>query len=233
VGRRVSIMGVIAATATLLLAGCTSGGDSGPTSTSTSSVQVTAQTAPSTSTSFPGGGDPPPNSTSSEAPSSVTVPAEATLPMPSDSSTVQAVDSVEAADRIAIEAVWFEFWTLMDNLTAMPSAERVAEANKLMLDPVKSRILDGAAKNEAQGATEFGRITLHPYWYRPVDGAAYAVLGDCIDFSQSGTVDSAGQEVSRGRANVNTVGSFVRDEKGNWKLWQLNQVRDLPCTVAG
>lgn len=232
--------GMLAA-AVLSVSGCTGSGDPvGSTSgTSMTSTVATTSDPPSGTPSETEALTTTPTSSSPTSPTApttseqVTIPPEASaLPLPADNSTVDALNPQEVADRTAIEAVWRRAWDLYSTIDDVPASERPAEVGAVMLDPLKSQLLQGAAKDDAEGITSYGSITLHPYWYRGVDGKPYAVIGDCRDVSAFGDVSrTTGDKISVGVKNSNTVGQFIRTTDG-WKLWNVTYVTDVPCTAA-
>lgn len=163
----------------------------------------------------------------------VTVPAEAsTLPLPSDDTRVDALNPQEMADRAAVEAVWQDVWNLVPQINEIPATERAAAVDPFMVDPIRTQLLSSADDADTRGATTYGSITLHPYWYRAVGGLPYAVIGDCRDASQFGAADRAtGEKKSVGTKDNNTVGKFVKID-GRWKLFDVTYVQDVPCTVG-
>jgi hypothetical protein len=222
--------------AVTLLPGCTSatqGTTSSTTSTSTASAEDTTPVTTSSDASTSSI-----TSTSSMTPTATstteTVPAEASaLPLPADNSTVDALNQQEKDDRAAIEAAWRKVWDLYAGIDEIPAADRPAKVNALMLDPLSSQLINGAAADDAAGVISYGSITLHPYWYRAVDGTPYAVIGDCADFSQFGNADRAtGEKKTVGIKNRNTVGYFIHADDG-WKLWNVTYVTDLACEPVG
>lgn len=202
-----------------------------PTPSSPSTAQSTVDTQDATP---PGSrtpeGEPSASSTSSAA---TTVPAEASaLPLPSDDTRVDALNPQEQAERAAIEAVWREVWKLVPQINEVSETERAAAVDQLMMDPIRTQLLASAADADARGATTYGSITLHPYWYRAVGGLPFAVIGDCRDASQFGAADRAtGEKKSVGTKDNNTVGKFVKVD-GSWKLFDVTYVQDVPCSVG-
>jgi hypothetical protein len=225
--------------AVLVLQGCSSnptGPDQNPSTTSTtaaSSVETTpipTNSSGSSSTSTATSSSTAPT-TSSNPP---TIPAEASaLPLPADNSTVDALNQREIDDRAAIESAWRKVWDLYSRINAIPAADRASKVDALMLDPIRTQLLEGAAQDDAQGLTQYGSIALHPYWYRAVGGLPYAVIGDCRDTSQFGDAEVAGgNKRTVGVPASNTVGYFVQIPGGNWKLWNVTYVTNLPCSAG-
>jgi hypothetical protein len=155
------------------------------------------------------------------------------LPMPAGSATVQAANPQEETDRAAVEMVWRRVWDLVTIINEIPLAERQARADALLLDPIRSQLLASAAKADSDGETFYGTIQLHPYWYRSIDGQNNAVIGDCRDASNFGSmIRATGEKRSVGIKGSNTVGRFLRGQDGSWKLWQVSYLTDLPCDPA-
>jgi hypothetical protein len=221
--------------AVTLLQGCTSETATPSSSTTNTSTASAEDTTPVTTSSSANTSSSTSSTTSTTATTSTTetVPAEASaLPLPADNSTVDALNPEEVTDRAAIESAWRKVWDLLARINEIPAADRPAQVDALMIDPIRSQLIDSAAKADTQNTTSYGSITLHPYWYRAVDGQPYAVIGDCRDTSGFGSIDRAtGQKLSVGVKASNTVGYFVRVD-GRWKLWDVKYVDDLPCTAG-
>lgn len=164
------------------------------------------------------------------------MPAEASaLPMPASNGTdptVPAANSQERADRDAIEAVWRQAWLTYETIPDVPAEERRDLVYASFTDPVAAQLLELAAKADANGDTFFGHSVLHPFWYRAVNGLDYAVMGDCRDSSETGSMNRAtGQVRWMGKADSTTVGSFVKDPlTGGWKVFQVTNLPNLRCT---
>jgi hypothetical protein len=162
------------------------------------------------------------------------VPAEASaLPLPTEQVNIPADNAQEEADRAAIEAVWRQVWDLFRHGYDMPEQEVKDVADRILAEPVKSQFVEGLISGAERDVTSYGLISLHPYWYQPVAGLEYAVVGDCSDFSQYGEAKrSTGEQTSRGRANANRIGQFVKSSDGTWKMWNFTRVNDVPCRVS-
>lgn len=235
VGQRASVWLTCTVVLLAVMQGCT--GEVVPPASSaetTTSMLVTSSTAEITSSA-----QSTEVSTSAEIPTSasestVTVPAEASaLPLPADNTTVEALNPQEQADRTAIEAVWRQTWDLYSGINEIPSGDRATKVDALMIDPIRSQLLNGASQNDAAGLTQYGSITLHPYWYRAVNGLPYAVIGDCRDTSEFGDKEvTTGAKRTVGVVDSNTVGHFVRDADGSWRLWNVTYVTDIPCKAT-
>jgi hypothetical protein len=171
------IAGCLAATA-LFVAGCTSSSADGPTDSSGSGSSA----APSPSVA-----DLSPSPSSSVAPSEVpTSSGPATIPTEASGSPDPAAQ--EATDRAAIEAQWAAFWGVYNGIVRTPSEQRPQALGAVAVDPVLSQIVDAAARFDSQGLDYYGSVVRHPYWVTPVNGQPFAVMRDCQDQSQYGSV---------------------------------------------
>ena len=237
--QRFGWLGVAICTAVFTLQGCTA--QAPPPSTPSSSTAVTtvsastpdetSSTPPSaSSTSEPASSDPSRGTDSASVSSSA--PSDP-YPLPTDSTTVPADSAKEQADRAAIEAVWAKVWDIFTRINRIPAADRAAEIGEMMIDPIRAQLIEGAAQADSQNLDTYGSITLHPYWYRAVNGQTTAVIGDCRDTSQFGELDKAtNQKKTVGVKASNTVGKFVQTADGVWHLFDITYVQDVPCAAS-
>lgn len=201
-----------------------------------SSVAVTTGSTTESSTAAPTTADVTSEATS-EAPTSspveVVVPPEASaLPLPTEQINIPADSPQEEADRAAIEAVWRQVWDLYRNGYQLTESEIQKTANRLMTDPVRSQFVDGLIAGRTDGIIGKGVIAVSPYWYMDIDGLPYAAMGDCSDFSRFGTGPAGTDEqTSTGKSAINSVGYFLKDSSGQWRLWQVANLADETCVA--
>lgn len=136
----------------------------------------------------------------------------------------------EAADRAAIEAQWAKFWEVYIGIVRTPSEQRSGVLDGVAVDPVKSEMLDAAERFESQGIDYYGFVTQHPYWVAPVGGQSMAVMRDCQDQRQTGTVWVATGETRTSGGNRNSLqAGFVRGSDDIWRVRQFNHLENVPC----
>ena len=198
-------------TAGLWVVGCTGSGVTeqsvGPTGSGTPSPQSTSASLP------PSGLD------ASNAPSS-TRPATTSSP---------AADA-EAADRTAAEAQWIKSWDVYLAMAATPAAERDALASTVTIDPAKSKMLTDAQEFDKQGLQTYGQIGHRISWPQAINGADTALIDDCQDRSNSGSLEaSTGNKVTVGVAGLHYQGQLVRGDDGIWRVSQSYFLKDEPC----
>ena len=198
-----------------LAAGCSSSPADGQTSPPSTSVTASASVIdPSSAT--PSSSDP--GTTPSDPGPSIPV-AEST-----DS------NAREAVDRAAAEAAWARFWNVSDNLWRVPLADRPAAAAQVAVEPTYSQILNQASQFELDGVESYGSPIFHPYWQQDIAGADLAVMGDCTDASQTGSMISAtGQKTTVGVSDNNTRVTLVRGPDGQWRVEKIFYLLDVPC----
>jgi len=129
-----------------------------------------------------------------------------------------------------VENAWNNFWIAALGIVRVKDEERVAVLSEVAVDPLRSQILTEARESSARGLDRYGAMTAHPYWGQSIDGKSAAVMGDCQDSSNSGTVDiSTGQHKTVGVADNNIRATFVRTDDGRWKVQDIFYLVDVPC----
>ena len=213
------IAGCLAATV-VFVGGCTSSSADGPTGSSGSG----SSSAPSPSVA-----DVSPSPSSQVATSAVPTSSEPAL-VPTEVSGSSDPASREIADRAAVENAWNNFWIAALGIVRVKDEERVAVLSEVAVDPLRSQILTEARESSARGLDRYGAMTAHPYWGQSIDGKSAAVMGDCQDSSNSGTIDiSTGQHKTVGVADNNIRATFVRTDDGRWKVQDIFYLVDVPC----
>ncbi|SDP06159.1 hypothetical protein SAMN04515671_2839 [Nakamurella panacisegetis] len=250
--RRLSQAGAGAVLAATLLAGCTSENTATPSSValtpggsmvsipSTSAVVSTARSTPGLSTTLPTSSAPtagastsrtaPPTSSSrtstSKAPTKSPTTAKPTLPVVSTAG----LSKQEIADRAAIQAVWSQFWDLYVVVRNRPAATRAALLSPITANPIKQQIIDSGIDFDKNGWATFGSVQHRIYWGPSINGKSPAIMGDCLNTSNYGSMVKSTKKVrSRGVPRGNVHGVFVRGSDGHWRLEQLQLLPDTPC----
>ena len=213
------IAGCLAATV-VFVGGCTSSSADGPTGSSGSG----SSSAPSPSVA-----DVSPSPSSPVATSAV--------PTSSDPATVPTQVSgppdpaaQEVLDRAAIEQAWAHFWEVTDSLPTVPEAERRDAASGVAVEPTFSQVLEQAKHLADNGLVVYGTSKFHPYWEQSVDGKSTAVMGDCTDTSQSGSIVTAtGEKRTVGVPDNNTRVTLVEGSDGVWRVKEIFFLVDIKC----
>lgn len=206
--------GTVAAAVILLAAACTTGTADAP-----------APSAVTSPTASPSVIDPSTFLSGSSAPPASPTPSATQSVPPSLDPAAQ-----EAADRAAIEVQWQQFWLVVLGAVRLPDDQREAALANVAVDPLKSQILTEVRDSEAHGLDRYGSVTQHPYWEQRIEGADTAVMGDCQDASQSGTVNiSTGKHETVGVKDNNTRVAFERGSDGIWRVKDIYYLVDVPC----
>jgi len=205
----------LASACAVLAAGCSA--DSGVNaqtleSTDTvTSVSLTAQSLPS----------------SAGSPVPVSSPAASTT---AAASTDGGVSAQEAADRAAVEAQWVKSWDVFLAIAITPAADREALVATVSVDPNRSKMLEAGSQFDAQGVQTYGTLGHRISWPQPINGATTAVIDDCQDRSQSGSMKTAtGDKVTVGVPRDHYQGSLVKGDDGIWRVAQMFYLKDEPC----
>ena len=218
-GLRWRAVAVVAAVA-LGVAGCTSSSADGPSSStsltvgSPSVIDTSTISAPATASS----------SAASPTPSVIDVPTPSSVPTSLDPA------AQEAADRAAVEAAWAEFWTVYESIVRTPPELREQALGKVSVDPIKGRILAAATDFDSQGLDYFGTVVQHPYWLDSIAGGEFAVMRDCQDQSNYGSIYVAsGQRRTVGIERDSLQAGFVREADGTWRVQNVQYLENIPC----
>lgn len=210
------------ATLAVIVAGCTSNTADGQTE---SIVPASSASAPSASVADVS------SSSSSSFPASSGTSASSAPPT-SQTATQGSLDPAarEAGDRAAIEAQWIKFWDIYENIIRTPAQSRLAALQAVSVDPIKSRILNSANKSESEGIDYYGSVVQHPYWIESVNDKDLAVMRDCQDQSQYGSINVAsGEKRTVGVAKDSLQVGFVRDTQGVWRVRNIQFLENVPC----
>jgi len=204
----------------VLVAGCTSSSADGPTgsSGSASSAAVSPSVA-EVSTS-------PSSSVASNDVATSSIPA--TIPTSVSGSPDPAAQ--EAIDRAAIEAQWVAFWDIYNGIVRTPTEQRRRALEPVAVDPILSEIVDAATRFDSQGLDYYGSVVQHPYWPTPVNGQPFAVMRDCQDQSQYGSVYVANNVKRSVGVDRNSLqAGFVRADDGIWRVQNFQHLENVPC----
>ena len=209
-----------AAAVALLVAGCTSTTADDPTR----AIASKSPTAPTPSVlDISPSPDPPLGSNETTASSN-----ESSRSAATQSSLDPAAQ--EVSDRAAVEAAWAHFWKVTDSLATVPESDRLGAASGVAIDPTLTQVLEQARDLADKGLAVYGSSTFHPYWDQSIDGMSTAVMGDCTDTSQSGSmVLATGERRTVGVPDNNTRVTFVKDADGLWRVKEIFFLVDVKC----
>ena len=178
---------IFALVTTVVAVGC-SGSGSGVT------VEPIASTASSASSSVSEPSPLPSSSTSSSS-----------LALSTATASPSGTDAAEAADRAAAEAQWIKSWDVYLEIARTPPEEREALAATVTVDPTKSRMLADAQEFDKQGLQTYGQLGHRISWPQPINGSDRAVIDDCQDASQSGSLGLPPATKSPSESPVTTI----------------------------
>jgi hypothetical protein len=215
--RAVAAIALLAATA--LVTGCSgsSGVNTEDLTSATGSTTISATLPSSTASASPSTAPPSTASASTEA-------------SPSDAPGTDGLSPQESADRAAIEAQWNRFWQVYLELPHTPEGDRQAMAAEVAVDPGLTNLLTDAKTVEQKGWDSYGQIIHRISWPQPVDGKTTAVIADCQDTSQAGSLEtSTGNKMTVGVERNPLQGNLVRGEDGVWRVQQAYYLKDEPC----
>jgi len=103
-------------------------------------------------------------------------------------------------------------------------------AASVAVDPGLTSLLTDANTVEQKGWDSYGQIVHRISWPQSVDGKATAVIADCQDTSQVGSVETnTGNKMTVGVERNPLQGSLVRGEDGVWRVEQAFYLKDETC----
>ena len=211
--RRPAAMTAALAMACVVLASCTTA----------SGVNIeTLDPATSTSTA---------SSTASASPSQTSAPPSSVLTSPSPTAgTDSELPAGEAADRAAVEAQWVKSWDVLLAIGTTPAGDREALAATVAVDPTKSNIVGAGTALDSQGLQTYGTLGHRISWPQDINGGSTAVIDDCQDRSQAGSMKVAtGDKVTVGVPRDHYQGNLVKGDDGVWRVAQVYYLKDEPC----
>lgn len=189
-----------------LAAGCTSTSADGPPSESALSITVSPSMV-----------DPSTESPASSTPAS---------PTPS----VIEPAAQEAADRAAIEAQWIKFWQTYQVIVRTPMDERRNIADSVAVPALAEKMVAAAEKARIENKDNYGEVIHHIFWQFDVGGKSNAVIADCLDQSNAGTVDtSTGAVITVGPERSNMRGEMLRGSDGIWRVEAVTSLNETQC----
>lgn len=122
------------------------------------------------------------------------------------------------------------FWGIYPEMVRIPEGERAARLATVAVDPLAARLLDAAARFTNEGLDYFGAPVLNPFWAEPVDGQGFAILRDCQDQRNYGSLYSnSGEKRTAGTDRYNVRAEFSRGNDGQWRVRELIHEEDVPC----
>lgn len=136
----------------------------------------------------------------------------------------------EQVDRASVEAQWIKSWDIYRTLQRLPEDERQAAAATVAVDPALSLMLDDAKSVSEKGWDTYGTIGHRISWPKPIDGSNQAVISDCQDGSQAGSLDIAtGAKKTVGVERALFQGAMRRGDDGVWRLERSYFLKDEQC----
>lgn len=214
--RTIEAIALLAAGA--ILAGCTatSGVNTQDLTNSTATSSISSSTGSIASSSQPA--------------TQPTTTSAASLPPSSGAAATDGLSAQESADRAAIEAQWNRLWQIYAALPHTAEGDRHAMAAEVAVDPALSNLLTDANTLNSKGWDTYGQFISRISWPQPVDGKATAVIADCQDASQAGSLEtSTGDKKTVGIDRNHLQGTFVRGQDGVWRVDQVFYLKDEPC----
>jgi len=122
------------------------------------------------------------------------------------------------------------FWEVTDNLPTVPETERRYAASSVAVEPTLTQVLHQAKSLADNGLVVYGTSVFHPHWEQSVDGKSTAVMEDCTDTSQSGSMVAAtGERRTVGVPDNNTRATFAKGPNGVWRVKEIFFFVDLTC----
>ena len=198
----------------VLVASCTTSSADGPTSSSASAATSASVVDPNTRLSKASPASPTPSVIEPPTPTLISL-----------DKTAQ-----EAADRAAIEAQWAAFWKVYIGIVRTPQNQRSAALDAVSVDPSKGRVLDAASRLEEDGLDYYGDVALHTYSIDLDADGSQAVLMDCQDQSQYGSIYVAtGKKRTVGVDHNHTQARFVLGDDGVWRVQNVQYIENVPC----
>ncbi len=240
---RVAILAVVALSSAVLT-GCSSNPsgvhlqDPPPRATSTSSAAPVASTSLSGQSSpavTSAGHSTPTSPASSPAATSATRSTTRSSATGSPTATATPTSTVtpadpEAADRVAIEAVWTKYWITTKGLLKVPAGNRLNVMTTIAVPALAATVVSETAQEEAAGQGEYGVIVHRPYWATPVGGKSTAVMTDCMNSYNAGTLDvKTGKHLRAGTYRDNTRATFSKGTDGLWRVAKIEFLVNVTC----
>ena len=119
---------------------------------------------------------------------------------------------------------------MYNGVVRTPLEQRRQALKAVAVDPILSEIVDAAARFDSQGLDYYGSVAQHPYWLNPVNGRPFAVMRDCQDQSQYGSVyvaTNAKRSVGVDRNSMQA--GFVMGDDGVWRVQNFQHLKNVSC----
>ena len=103
---------------------------------------------------------------------------------------------------------------------------------KYATDPALTHVLDATTSLVKQGRRIYGNDTIkHRFeWRTAIDGNAHAVVFDCMDDYNAGTMESkTGKKLTAGLHRDNTQIIATRQPDGTWLISDAQFLARVPC----
>lgn len=226
-----------AAIMTFVLAGCTSADPSADGQTSTQGTVSASVISPPTPSATAVTAD---SSSRTSAPSKSSTSGPAVSPSVTDPTTRTAtsasgsvsasVTSQEAEDRAAVENQWKKYWdTYLDIFTTEKSL-RAAAAAAVAVEPAFGNLLKSAEYFSTNGRGTYGSVIHRLSWLDDIAGRSEAVLSDCQDQSQFGSLDlQTGKKLTVGVPRDNIKIRFAKGSDDIWRVSDIYFLLDIEC----
>jgi hypothetical protein len=144
--------------------------------------------------------------------------------------TDSTLPSGEAVDRAAVESQWIKSWDVLLAIGRTPAADREALAASVAVDPIKAKMLEAGTQFDSQGLQTYGTLGHRISWPQSINGAPTAVIDDCQDRSQAGSMKTAtGDKVTVGVPRDHYQGNLVKGDDGVWRVAEVYYLKDEPC----
>lgn len=203
----------------VLTVGCTAGSASGPTSTAVVSVTVSPSVI-----------DPSSLHASSSEPSPTASPSTSPVAVESSAPPSSDISPQEAADRAAIEAQWVKFWDVYQGIVRTSPDQRPDLAGSVAVPALADKLVSAAEKAQNGHKDNYGAVVHHIFWQFEVDGKSTAVIADCLDQSNAGTIDtSTGDILTTGPQRANMRGELSRGEDNLWRVVSVTSLNSIAC----
>ncbi len=149
---------------------------------------------------------------------------------PISSSLATDLTAQETQDRAAVEAAWSKFWSVYTTLHTIPPAQLDAAVASVSVDPTSKGMLAEYATSLTQKLTDYGYVVTHPYWQQSINGSSTAVMGDCQDQSNFGSVSTVSNDKRTvGVAHDNIKATLEKGADGIWRVELIEYLTGVPC----
>jgi len=151
----------------------------------------------------------------------------------SATSTTTDAAAHEQADRAAATDVWRKFINVTFTIDDMPPDQVDAAVKAVAVEPPLSLLLKKRADALAAGQGTYGVPVSYVLWPQPINAATTAILLDCQDGSQAGSLDTkTGNKLGVGTVNTPIQGTLSRTTDG-WRVASSELLKGKTCTPGG